>query len=617
MAAMSNYDNWSTVLSIGTGILSIGLAAVWQTRLIQGQQRENGVASTPRDWLHHFIQASSLSSRSSATVVAAAVTGGVLLFAKAFSECKIGITRTLGLPVVSHHDNNDDATKAKGVGRRLGLLERWYIAHTRSGNHNGLTLAVEFQAESVPTTEELRLILHRVSLRHPMLRARIFRDGVDGMDSTQQLKPVKQRGPRKTNKWQRLWGDDLYLWISNDTKQSHVRIVEEWEMERGGSDCDDGEGNGLRQVLEEQNARTWHDEDPSLPLWRATLIRWKDSKTKFALVVSFHHVITDGVGATAVVQAIVEESGRQKNPPSDDEILCCDIPAPMEDILDTVPRLRHIWRPLLLDALPPLSFFLSPRVFSGRPKKDVTTHFADNMACFELCCNQKIELFRQSCQARGTTMHSALVAALCKAIAIHVDQVQIMSKDYSWSKGRLWNGDIRFRIGNPVNERSRCQPPSKESDLCCRLSTTDVVFRAGPYSNMKTLGQDYSQLLHMHRKESPMIVGLAAFISGDWLKFSTKRVRHNRGDAVDSIDATNLGFVSIETPPGGFQEQGMWFVHGRQNPAPALKACWVTTSGGSLNLVLSSLPQHFTREDLLSVGSIYKVELRMEYLKST
>ena len=209
-----------------------------------------------------------------------------------------------------------------------------------------------------------------------------------------------------------------------------------------------------------------------------------------------------------------------------------------------------------------------------------------------------------------------LFRILRKAVAIHVDQVQSESRGYSGSKGRLWNGNIRFRVNNPINERRRCCPPVQPSDLGCYISTADLVVQAGPYSDLKVLDKHYFNLLQRNRVESPKIIGLAAFISEDWLKFSDKRVRLNKGDAVDSIDASNLGCVDIVSKsPKSWKVRNLWFTHGRQNPAPALKACWVTTNGKSMSLVLSALPQHFSREDLLSVGSLVEVLLRMEYMK--
>eukprot|EP00977_Amphora_coffeiformis_P015918 scaffold4793_cov175-Amphora_coffeaeformis.AAC.7 len=142
---------------------------------------------------------------------------------------------------------------------------------------------------------------------------------------------------------------------------------------------------------------------------------------------------------------------------------------------------------------------------------------------------------------------------------------------------------------------------------------------AGPFSNIKDLDKQYLKFLRSHRAESAKSVGLTAFISEDWLQFSRKCVQRTRSDQVDTIDASNLGLVSIKAPSSdvAWKIQGLWMVHGRQNPAPALKACCVTMDSGSTNLVLSSLPPHFTKEDLLSVGSLCQVLLRMEYIKQT
>ena len=610
---MSDKDRggrWSSLLRrLGSDIVSL----LGATTTAHGRPHlESSDAVAPRtSWLQP--SPSTLGVALGLAVAAASLT----IIVHTTSHVKIGITRTLGLPVTSNHCPDEsfsanNATTKNGTGRRLGLLERWYVAHSRRGNHTGITLAVEFDSSlPPPSLEETRQILHRVSLRFPMLRARLYRDGVFGMDTTDRLCPTA--AVETKNRSQRVWGDDLYFWASHDTNRQYVRL-EEWHVERNDQE---GEGNGLRQVMEDQVARAWHDEDPSLPLWKATLIRWKGDEKSFALVLSFHHLIVDGLATTAVVQAIVEESARQANPPPDEDILRTDLPPPMEDVLDTVPRIYHIWRPLLLDLFPFLSFFLSPQAFSGRPKRKLaTTRSIDNIACFELCNNQQLEIIRRICREKNVTVHTALVATLCKAIAIHVDRVQSVTRDYTWATGRLWNGNIRLRINNPVNERGRCSPPLQPSDLGCCISTTDLVIQAGPNSNLSKLEAEYLKMLRQHRQESPMTIGLIAFISQDWFQFSDKRAMSNRGDAVDSIDASNLGFVAMpeSNAPSAWKVNGLWMASGRQNPAPALKANWVSTNRSGINMVLGALPQHFTRDDIVSVGSLFQILLRMEYL---
>jgi hypothetical protein len=553
---------------------------------------------------------------------------GVWFLLQRLGRVRIGLTRTLGLAV--------DGEEPQGHGRRLGLLERWYTAHSRRGNHTGLTLAVEFRLVAPPdaphdpharkkpqglsrppTMEELHSILHRVALRMPMLRARMHRDGVTGVDATARLVPPTRLAPENKQppatgtEAGGLWGDDIYLWVPphDDGTRDYVHIEERCIQ----GDDRVGEARGLRAVLEEQNSISWHDEDPSRPLWRVVLVRWKESPAaKFALVLSFHHAITDGMGATAVVQAIMEESVRQDNPPPDEEILCRQIPPPMEDILDTVPRLHHMWRPVLLDRLPLLAPLLAPRAFSGRPKKKMVRPFHDSIVCLALCPDAQVQRLRRQCRERHVTLHAALVAALCKAVAIHV---QAHPADFQGSSGKsVLDASLLFRVNSPVNERKQCRPPSALAELCCRISATDLFLRVGPRSKLATVDQKFMANLQQARVEAPMIIGLTAFISGDWLTFSDRRLEHNGGDALETIDASNLGVVSCEWPPQAtWKVQDFWLVHGRQNPAPALKACWVTTQGGNLNLTLSSLPQHFTREDLLSIAAHYQVLLKKEY----
>ena len=62
--------------------------------------------------------------------------------------------------------------------------------------------------------------------------------------------------------------------------------------------------------MEKEGSTIWHDEDPDAPMWRAVLLRREDqsgAKTQFTLILAFHHVIIDGIGSTALAQAILDE----------------------------------------------------------------------------------------------------------------------------------------------------------------------------------------------------------------------------------------------------------------------------------------------------------------------
>ena len=95
-----------------------------------------------------------------------------------------------------------------------------------------------------------------------------------------------------------------------------------------------------------------------------------ENETQFILTLSFHHAIADGIGAAAVVQALVGESTRLRDGKYGQEqgyYTACGtdriLPSLLEDVLDTVPTMRHIWRPLLLDLFPSWLFLSRASLF--------------------------------------------------------------------------------------------------------------------------------------------------------------------------------------------------------------------------------------------------------------
>lgn len=63
-----------------------------------------------------------------------------------------------------------------------------------------------------------------------------------------------------------------------------------------------GTAGGLAQVLRQEGRTEWHDEDPNSNLWRAILVTFENRDNMFALVLSFHHLVTDGMGAVAIIK---------------------------------------------------------------------------------------------------------------------------------------------------------------------------------------------------------------------------------------------------------------------------------------------------------------------------
>lgn len=234
----------------------------------------------------------------------------------------------------------------------------------------------------------------------------------DKLDSRECL---TREAEENTNADEPLWGDDLYVAVHNDDSVNHFDLREVTVQQ----DDSFGMAGDLATVLEQEGQTEWHDEDASQALWRATLVKYSEHNNKFALVLSFHHLVTDAMGAVAVVQAIVNES-------SGDMATETSIASPsdcMEDVLDTVPRLSHLFMPVLLDRFPSLITILRPPHFQGIAHDDTANHNErkSNMVCLSLLNDQQVTLLREACrQQYQTTVNSICVAALCRALSSHV-----------------------------------------------------------------------------------------------------------------------------------------------------------------------------------------------------
>ena len=112
-------------------------------------------------------------------------------------------------------------------------------------------------------------------------------------------------------------------------------------------------------------------QDPTECLWRAVLVTHVVNPTTFDLVISFHHLITDGMAA--VVQEVLKESSRMNLVHEEEDTnnaASAVLPKPMEDVLGTVPRLSHLLMPVLKGQFPSLTGILKPPHFQGMPHDD-------------------------------------------------------------------------------------------------------------------------------------------------------------------------------------------------------------------------------------------------------
>ena len=218
---------------------------------------------------------------------------GAWWLVRALTNIRVGVTRSLGTILES----------STAFQRRLGFLERWYVAHSRAGVHTGFLLALELEASHKAATtalsstspmismEDMWQTLHRVSQRFAWLRVKVKRDGVQGIDSRTSL------GNSEDGKG--VWGDDLYLDAvdaNNPTIDSVFELRQVQIDEHNGSDFQ----QSLQHILEEESVKEWHDEDPNQCLWRAILVTGPSHK-QLTLILAFHHLICDGLGGRSRV----------------------------------------------------------------------------------------------------------------------------------------------------------------------------------------------------------------------------------------------------------------------------------------------------------------------------
>ena len=272
------------------------------------------------------------------------------------------------------------------------------------------------------------------------LRCKVRRDGVEGVDSrTSLLETSSTTSSSSSGKSKpappHLWGDDLYVAMEEKEElyRPAIRQVTLTEPYYSENDDDDDEASpdrtihgGLQQVLQEESVQEWHDEDPTQPVWRVTLVTWQDHPNKFALVLAFHHLITDGTGALQVARAIVGPD--DDTPLPDDEHASSrshssahGLPPPMEDVLDTAPTVGHMVRLLFWHSFPTLQRWWYPSHWRGNavhrelyaaPTKDRATEL--------VCCASLVDdvdaLRTNYCRRHNLSLNSVLVATLLRAV---------------------------------------------------------------------------------------------------------------------------------------------------------------------------------------------------------
>jgi len=532
------------------------------------------------------------------------VVAGSYLCISALGRMKIGSSSSSEKMGVSCDGVGGDDAKKKGTRRRLGLLERWYVAHSRAGMHTGFVVAMELNCKRSSTSAQgqLRATLRKVSAQFPWLRCKVGRDGVEGVDRRTSLMPesgtTSSTGAAKTQ--QQVWGDDLYVTVEGEESQYQPAL-------RNVTLTDDSSSpeslGGLQQVLEEESIREWHDEDSSQPIWRVTLVRWKGNPSKLALVLAFHHLVTDGAGAMEVARAIVEamngDDGGGGSGDYTDKSACQVLPPPMEDVMDTTPTLNHLVRLLFWHSFPTLRRWFHPAHWRGNPVHNTSTQRATELVCCPSLVENVDALREKYCTPKKISLNSVLVATLVQAITKAVTPADSSS--------------LRFKVQLAVDERRRCVKQVPARRLGSYVTGPQFSLAGDGSRSCDDVAREYRKKLKAALEVSAMDIGMCRFIDEDWIEFASKYADEKPNGVHDSLEISLLNDVQEFPTPNEndaeFTVERLWFMQGRRGFGPAIIVT-TTNTRSCLNASLSSFPDAVSKEQLLQITSAWKKELK-------
>lgn len=517
------------------------------------------------------------------------IAGGVVAAVRFVGGIQVGVTRKLGVAVEDAGAplrSTDSAASASEAGscRRLGILERWYVAHSRAGHHNGFQLAVELQG-APPTEAELRRLLRAVAARHAALRARVCRsDRPSGDTGADDAAAAEGKG---------LWGDDLFFSVLRVDDEGTAPPVRSVRLAGPGSaQYARAAAKGLERVLEEESRTGFEDvEEPggeSGPLWRAVLVTWDGLSDEFAVVFAFHHVVADARAATEVLRSLLAV---RRGDDSGDLAEHAQLPPPMCDVVDTVPRLSQLMVPLLCDRMPALEAWLVREPWLGAPHDAAVPPESRVGNIVAVDFGEAADVLRAA-RAEKATVHGVLVAALAYAV-----------RDVAASTEGAY---LRMQSSVDVRRSATPEVPRKALGIfLCAPAVSMTVPAVGPQTDASSLfraARRYREQLASSVPGTVRDIGMCAFISEAWPSWARKRERAEpNGRRENSCEVSNLGAVDLEDVAdggkGGWQLAGAWFSQGRVVVGPALEGS-ILTVRGQLHATLTGTEPAVPRQQL-------------------
>lgn len=562
---------------------------------------------------------------------------GSCLLLQALGRVKVRLKsrqQQLGVPVELNHPRCCcEAAARRNSSRRLGLLERWYVAQSRAGTHTGFCLCLELQvaADAAPGVAELRHRLFQVSRKFLWLRCKVRRDGVgvaggnnsnkkntagggnSFVDSRVGLSSATANAASDQENSSAVWGDNLYVEEVADLCQPSTRTVvleEPYCSLTTRTAAAVGNSSGLQRVLEEEHVKEWHDEDPSKPMWRVTMVKWKDSPRKFALVLSFHHLISDGMGALQVAQAVIQNDAVSESEVSDatlskelsDSAL---LPKPLEDVMDTVPSIYHLLLPVLLDRFPRLAAVYNSLDWRGNPvhcelSNDTCEKRSTQLVCISLLEDDasRMTALRDYCAKQGLSDNAVVVAALTKAVA----KVVVGGANSKMNR-------VRLKIAVAADERRRRAKTIAYTELGAYVTGPHLHLTVGEDDSVVSTAARFACKLRTALESSPMDIGLCAFIKEDWIDYSRKLCFQKPNGVHESLDLSLLtGIGDLTGGSSAWTLNNLWFAQGRLGFGAAIGVS-VAGTDTVLNATMSSFPEAVSRNTLEDIARAWKLEL--------
>ncbi|CAF1011858.1 unnamed protein product [Didymodactylos carnosus] len=293
----------------------------------------------------------------------------------------------------------------------------------------------------------------------------------------------------------------------------------------------------VREILENENNKPFQFNEQT-PLWRIIIVA-SEISSDFEIIVSFHHVICDGISSMIFFQTFVKYLNDCQTISSDDFPLL-DLYLEQDQALDQIcigklPSLSSILLKLIEKLFIPhiLHSYLFPKTYwTGNVQ---LTGVESNKTCllsFMLDSN-KLNLLYLQCKQNQTTVHAALVASILLAI-IEFNQHE----------------NLELLCGSAISMRKYCQPIISDNQLGIFISSANTChfLNSSSIPNFWLLAQNVKQQLNEQiLNEALPIVKLMKFVR-NWNEYvleERKRLPNGKQASISLSNVLQWNFADI------------------------------------------------------------------------